>query len=164
MTSLWGPDVARPELTDADIAAVREVIAGSTLQSIEYYEVAARRHDAPPADESTENDGRLGIEVQLRIDATSFGVRLNANVVMPLGEATASVAGEYSISADFHPTERVLRMFANEVAVMTVLPYLREAIATSTSRVFGGPVHLPLIERGEIALDIEPEESAIAPA
>lgn len=50
--------------------------------------------------------------------------------------------------------ERTVRHFTNEVRVMTVLPYLCESVATITVEVFGSSVHLPIIPRGEIAIDL----------
>ena len=141
-------------LTDEEVRDVQHVIANTVLRNIEFFEVSARRNDPPP-DQPAE--GRLTIEVQQRIDEQSFGVRLNARAVLPTGEASASVAGTYDLLNGVAPSIRTLRLFANEVAVMTVFPYLREAVATATSKVFGDAVYLPLVQRGEIALDIEDE-------
>ncbi len=139
------------DLSTDDVEAVREIIQGATLKSVEFFEISARRHDELPPDHG---EGRLNIEVQQRVDATSFGVRLNAHIVLPIGEASASVAGEYELADGLEPSDRALRMFTNEVGVMVVSPYLREAVATITSKVFGSPVYLPVVQRGEIALDV----------
>ena len=145
------------QMSEKDLAEVKAIIANSTLRSVDYYEVSARRNDG--ATQSGDSDqGRLTVEVQQRVDDTSFGIRLQATVVLPVGEATASVAGEYDLLNGVAPRRRALQLFANEVAVMTVLPYLREAIATITAKVFGQPVHLPIAERGEIALDVDDDE------
>jgi hypothetical protein len=142
------------EFSERDIEAVKEVIANSELDSIEFYEVSASRNELAP---EREQSGKLTIEVQQRFGDSDFGVRLNAKVVLPIGEASARVAGEYVLLNEITPTRRTLQLFANEVGVMTVLPYLREAIATITTKVFGSPVHLPLAERGEIVLDLDEE-------
>ncbi len=74
---------------------------------------------------------------------------------MPPGEASASLVGEYELLDGAMPSKRALQNFANEVAVMTIYPYLREAIATITAKVFGEPVHIPIVQRGEIAVEVE---------
>ncbi|TGD29718.1 hypothetical protein EB835_15780 [Brevibacterium sp. S22] len=73
----------------------------------------------------------------------------------PAGEAVVSVAGEYVIEDGIAPSSRVIKQFVNEVAVMAVLPYLREGIATITAKVFGTPLNLPIISRGAITVDID---------
>ena len=72
-------------------------------------------------------------------------------------DSSAQVAGEYQLLNGITPSRRALQLFANEVGVMTVMPYLREAISTITTKVFGAPIHLPLAERGEIALVLDDE-------
>lgn len=116
---------------------------------MDFYEVSARRHDTPREDVG---DGQLTIHVQQRITETDFGVRLTAVVVSPQGEATASVAGEYELLQGITPSRRALQLFADEVSVMTVFPYVREAVATVTAKVFGEPLHLPLIQRGDVVI------------
>lgn len=145
-------------LTEEDTAAVRTLIEHSELRSIEYYEMSARRYDAPRAEDLPEN-GQLNIVVQQRSDAESFGVRLNAKIVIALGEAEVSVAGEYALLNEDALTPRSLQLFANEVAVMTVFPYLREAVASITGRVFQQPLHLPMVNRGDIAVDVTEAEA-----
>lgn len=138
------------ERSAADTAEILEIIEHSVLVAMDFYEVSARRHDAVREDVE---DGQLTIHVQQRITDTHFGVRLTASVVSSQGEATASVAGEYKMLHGVSPSRRALQLFADEVGVMTVFPYVREAIATATAKVFGEPVHLPLIQRGEVVVN-----------
>lgn len=142
------------EPTDLDIAGVQEIIRNSHLVGIDFYEVSGRRHDVPPEDVG---DGQLKIQVQQRISETTFGVRLNAAIILPQGEANASLAGEYELLNGITPTRRALQHFANEVGILTVFPYLREAIATITAKVLDEPVYLPLITRGEIVINMDEE-------
>lgn len=95
----------------------------------------------------------------MRLKESEFGIRLTGTADFPQGQATVSVAGEYEAEDGFVVDERSVRHFANEVGVMTVLPFLREGVATITAKVFGSPVHLPIIPRGEITIDLESRES-----
>lgn len=144
-------------LNETDLENLRELIENSSLRSIECYEVTARRYDLQPDAEVDPEEGQLTIVVQQRADDDSFGVRLVANVTVPIGEATASVAGEYDLLNGYEPSARTRQMFANEVGVMTVFPYLREAISSTTARVFGEPLILPTVQRGEIAIEVDDE-------
>jgi len=143
------------ELSTEDVADVQAVIAASELRSVEYYEMSAKRYDATQAPADAEN-GQLRIAVQQRSDADSFGIRLNATLTLAIGEANVSVAGEYALTEDFALTTRAVQLFANEVGVMTVFPYLREAVASVTGRVFNQPLHLQMISRGDIVTEVEP--------
>ncbi len=143
-------------LNEKDLEAVREVISASRLRSIEYYEISARRYeDNLEPDERM--DGHVNIDVMQRVTETGFGIRLNARVIVPQGEASASVAAEYDLDEEVSPKSRTLQLFANEVAVMSIFPYVREAISTCTARVFGRPLNLPVVERGEITMDVDDE-------
>ena len=68
------------------------------------------------------------------------------------GNVTAAV--EYKILNGDQPPQRAVELFANEVAVMTSFPYLREGIASIPSKVFGTPVTLPIAQRGQIGFDV----------
>jgi hypothetical protein len=138
-------------LDPADIEAVQALVARSTLSSIEQYELHARREQA----DSPKDAAEVSIAVQQRLDETSFGIRLNADIRLGVGTISASVAGEYELLDGYQPTPRTLQLFANEVGVMTVFPFLREAVSTMSVRVFGQPLLLPTIERGQIALDVD---------
>lgn len=67
-----------------------------------------------------------------------------------------SVAAEYSLKSDYKPSKRTLQIFCNEVAIMTVFPYLREGMSSITTRVFGEAIYLPVAERGTISVDVDP--------
>lgn len=138
-------------LDSNDIEEVKALVAASSLSSIEQYELSARREPA----ESVSDAAEVSIAVQQRLDDTSFGIRLNADIRLNAGTITASVAGEYELLDHYRPTDRALQLFANEVGVMTVFPFLREAVSSLSARVFGRPLLLPTIERGQIALDVD---------
>ena len=142
------------EMSPEDVEAVQALIANSQLHGIHYFEVSAKQSEMPEDSESA-TDGQFSVVVQQRVDETAFGVRLNATAALPIGQASASVAGEYELLNGYSPSRRAVQLFANEVAVMTVFPYLREAVASVTGRVFGQPLHLPIVERGQIALEVE---------
>lgn len=104
-------------LSDSDLDSVRDVIDAATLRDIQFYEVSVRRNE----DELEEDQaGNVAIEVQQHFGEGDFGVRLNAQVVVPAGEIVASVVAEYDLTEGSQPSKRALAIFAKEVAVMTV--------------------------------------------
>jgi hypothetical protein len=65
---------------------------------------------------------------------------------------------EYKLLHGDQPPQRVVELFANEVAVMTLFPYLREGIASISSKVFGSPITLPVAQRGQLGFDVSEVE------
>lgn len=146
--------------TEQEIDAVRALVACSQLRSVEFYEISARRYESPgEAEEIEEGSARVDIGVQHRYDDSSFGVRLTADINSSLGQARVSAAAEYDLidTAAFDPSS--LDLFANEVGIMAVFPYLREGVSSITGRVFGHPLHLPTVSRGDISIRKEGSEA-----
>ncbi|GAA1933058.1 hypothetical protein GCM10009689_10750 [Brevibacterium antiquum] len=132
---------------------VRALVDQVQPESVEFHEVSARRFDSGPVGEG----GEISIEVQIREGSEGFDVRLKATAEVAVGEAVVSVAGEYSVAEGANPSSRTIKQFVNEVAVMTVLPYLREGMATITAKVFGTALYIPIIPRGDIAVKLDDE-------
>lgn len=137
--------------TDEDLENVRELIGRATLRSVDYHELAAR-WIGPRTPESPDPD--LEMALQHRIDETSFGIRLVGEMRAEFGEADATVAAVYDYDGP-QPDLRTLMVFANEVAVMTLFPYFREALGTITGKVFGAPMLVPVLTRGDIGYDLD---------
>lgn len=148
------------ELSEADRDRVHKLIAHSELGGIFFHEQSARRHEEARDEESSETSN-VEVGIQFRLADEDFGVRVMAEVHNLIGTATAVVSGEYTLTDGYKPTRRDVMMFANEVAVMTIFPYLREGISDATTKVFGEPVFLPIAPRGAIAFDIDEEPQAV---
>ena len=148
-------------MTDEDVANVRALISSARLASIEVYELSARR-TIPTETEGVDDEGTVNIDVQSRIGDAAFGVRLISTITAPFGEIVASIAGEYEIEGADMPSSRTIQLFSNEVAIMTVYPYLREAVSTITAKVFGDPLYMPVVERGQISMEVDPDTKLTA--
>lgn len=143
------------EDAESELSGLREFIDRVRLESVQFHEVSARRFDT----ELEEADSDITIEVQIKEDSDRFGVRLRGVTQVPAGEAVVSVAGEYVIENGNAPSNRIIKQFVNDVAVMTVLPYLREGIAAITAKVFGAPLNIPLIAQGDIAVELDDQDA-----
>ena len=141
------------ELPSQDIDLVRELIQRSELASIEFHEVSARRFEGVP-DSEEPHEGQVSLGFQHRADVDGFGIRIVGDVSVPTGEVRVIAAVEYKLLHGEQPPQRNVELFANEVAVMTLFPYLREGIASITSKVFGMPITLPVAQRGQIGFDV----------
>lgn len=142
------------ELSDADRHRVHALISNSELGGIFFHEQSVRRHEETPEGMPADfSNAEVGI--QFRLAEEDFGVRLMAEIQNTIGIATVVVSGEYNLTGGYQPTRRDVMMFANEVAAMTIYPYLREGVSTATTKVLGEGVLLPIAPRGAIAFEIE---------
>lgn len=145
-------------LSDADIASVRDLIQRSQLRSVDFHEVAARRVPFE-GDVPEQEDANVSIQLEHRMSASDFGIRMVGSVTNSTKDVRIAVAAEYEMTDGETPSERTVLMFANEVAVMSLFPYFREGVSSVSSKVFNEPILLPTIERGMIRYEVsEPEE------
>ncbi|MBT9606163.1 hypothetical protein [Microbacterium sp.] len=139
-----------------DVEAIQDLINRSTLRGIEHHDLGAtltgRRE---PNEEEPAAD--LQLELQHRCTSSEFGFRLVGTITTEYGSAHASVAATYDYDGPV-PYERPLLGFGNEVAVMTIFPFFREALSSITGRVFGEPILLPVLERGSVGADLDDTE------
>ncbi|MCZ9881921.1 hypothetical protein [Arthrobacter sp. B2a2-09] len=145
------------ELSAVDARLVKDLIERSELGSIEFHEVSARRFDGVE-DFGESRDGGLTLGFQQRSETGVFGIRIVGDIAIPMGEARVVAAAEYKVLRGDLPPQRLVELFANEVAIMTLFPYLREGIASITSKVFGTPITLPVAQRGQIGFEVTPAE------
>ncbi|MDT0169457.1 hypothetical protein [Pseudarthrobacter sp. BRE9] len=136
-----------------DIELVRDLLQRSELASIEFHEVSAKRFEGVP-DSEEPHEGQISLGFQHRADLDGFGIRIVGDVAVAIGEVRVVAAVEYKLLHGEQPPRRNVELFANEVAVMTLFPYLREGIASITSKVFGAPITLPVAERGQIGFEV----------
>lgn len=137
----------------------------STLQQIEYHEISAKLSGAK-FDPSNPPELEMELRIQHRCDGEDFGFRLVAELTGEVGTVNAAVAATYSYEGE-PPTKRTLFGFGNEVAVMTVFPFLRETVHSVSAKVFAFPILLPPIKRGDVGFDLDDATDApayVAPA
>lgn len=123
------------------------------LKDIQFHELSARlfEHQPDAVDESAE--AQVDLVFQTRVGEDDFGVRVSVTATTDAGEAKTTVAADYAVDQQHHPDEELLELFATEVAMMAIFPYVREGIQSATTRVFGTPLTLPILQRGEVRTD-----------
>lgn len=136
-------------------ASLLSLVRCAVLDSIEFREISARRVDPqdnaepPRIDLHTEVEDRAAPQGNQREFRYALRVTLHDSegdvVVEPL--VTYHVPLEF---ADLLDDGSALTEFANEVAVMALVPYARQAISDVTQRVFSGSILMPTYQRGQL--------------
>lgn len=135
---------------------VHALLASAELIGISTVELSARRRQTDVVDAESTVDPDYSLLVDARSDLTGFRVVLQTAITASIGEIQCDVQAEYLIGAlkmDQIPRD-VLQEFINNVALMTVLPFVRQGIADITLRVFEAPLLMPIIQRGEITFPL----------
>lgn len=90
-------------------------------------------------------------------DSFLVGVRIDAQ--SNRGRAAVWYEAHYALSGEPEPVGLpLLTQFANEVAVMVLLPYLREGLADVTRRVWGSTLLVPMMQRGQLVFSVPSQE------
>lgn len=147
-------------MPDHDIP-VEEVVAASDLIDVSYYELSAKQND-DSAHDAPEGDTQLHLAQEMsygtRDDDQGFRVQIRTTIDAPdqgkvvIGVSAAWQYGGGSASAISRAT---MLDFVNNVAVMVLFPYIREATSDLTRRVFGSALVLPMVQRGQIGFTEE---------
>lgn len=151
-----------PLVTPEPSGLLRELVSVIELDDIRYREVAAR---AETTEEPIE-EPRFALQVQVEdVDEPSQEGRLH--VAFDIRVVVRTEDGEMRVvaRAEYHvPIEKaellakpVTMEFANHVVVMTLVPYLREALSDLSLRVFDQRIVMPMFKRGELWFDGEPQ-------
>jgi hypothetical protein len=135
------------------ISTVKRLVEVADLETIETYRLIAERDIFASAREDVEIDPSYTLTVDFRDAGDGFRVRLVTDIDTPLGGISCGVLGEYGIGQARLRTEtsEALTEFINGVALMHLIPYARQSIADLTQRVFGAPLLMPMIQRGQIS-------------
>ena len=139
--------------SDEVLEAIRDLMDRCSLKQIEYHEISGRLSGAS-FDPSDPPELDMELRVQHRCDGDDFGIRLAAEISSAAGTVSATVAAVYEYVGEV-PTKRALFGFGNEVAVMTVFPFLRETVHSVSMKVFGFPILLAPITRGDVGFDLD---------
>lgn len=141
------------ELPSKDVELVKDLLERSELATISFHEVSAKLFDGG-AQSDPSPGAQVSLGLQHRSDPEGFGIRIVADIAVPNGEVRVTAAVDYKLLKGVLPVQRVLELFANEVAIMTLFPYLREGVADISSKVLGAPIMLPIAHRGQIGFDV----------
>lgn len=136
-------------------APLLSLVRCATLDSIEFREISARRVE--PQDNAEPPRIDLHTEVEDRVEPKGnqreFRYALRVTLHDSEGDVVVEPVVTYHVPlefADLLDDAKLLTEFANEVAVMALVPYARQAIADVTQRVFSGSILMPTYQRGQL--------------
>lgn len=140
-----------PELSETLLTLVR----CAQLDSIEFREISARR--VAPQEKTDPPRIDLRTEVQdptdVQDDQREFRYALRVTLHDAEGDVAVEPLATYHVPmehAGLLDDGMALTEFANEVAVMALIPYVRQALADVTQRVFSGSILMPTYQRGQL--------------
>ncbi|RRD52097.1 hypothetical protein EII12_06010 [Buchananella hordeovulneris] len=144
------------QLSPADRDELSAALPHVHLQGITFHEISARQRMEEPSLSLEENSVNLDLAVQQGVGPTNtFGIRLLGKVEHAAGTVTVIVAATYKIADGFTMSSRCRNLYVNEVAIMTAFPYLREGISCITAKVFGDPLLVPVLQRGQLTVPVD---------
>lgn len=133
-----------------DIFTAEDLVeVGFDLDHIQFFKLSAEMDEtAGPSDALEEPDPSYSLK--FFSDDELLGVRVATKVNLGVGTAIVDVAAHYRVHEPVNISQEGLLDFANRIAVLALVPYIRQAVADLTQRVFGSPALMPVIRQGEL--------------
>lgn len=144
---------------------IHGLVDAVTLESVTFLELSAKRADEEARYDSLFKEETYDVEPKFSLqfardnEAGKFRVRLATSIESEPGKILVDAAAEYAVQPDIEVSsisEELLLDFANRVAVFAIIPFLRQAVADMTQRVFGVPLTMPMYRRGELVFTAKP--------
>ena len=134
---------------DRRYETARDLLPVLELNRVTPYEVAGRRVSAPEVTEITSSmESMIGGE-----EGKSFVFRVRQRVKTSEAEIAADFEAEYRFSEPGGQiSEEAQLEFAEKVAFMTLVPYLRESVHATAMRLGVRPPLLGMVRQGEFRL------------
>lgn len=146
-----GSRVTEDALVDVESAAqlVRDV--GVKIEGVAFRKLSAELRD--DLDEGNLEIGEIvpTYGLKTRADGDAITIRLSTHLTCDVGDIDVDVAVSYRTPRPIKISTEATLEFANEVGIMTLIPYVREAISTLSQRCFGEAILMPIFQRGELS-------------
>lgn len=153
---------AEPELQNAE-----EIVHGPApvLRDVRFFKMSAELleadEDAPvdsevpdgrhASDDDEDTDISVNIGLRTRQSGQTLGVRIEFTASQETWRVSLDVSAEFEADEPFATSEAARVDFADKVGVMTLYPYIREAVGNLTQRTVGSSFLLPTIHQGDIS-------------
>lgn len=137
-----------------DVAQLVELV---DLKSIAPYRLQIERVVGKATQVSVDIEPRYTVEFDMRDDGFGFRVRFETAIDLKAGSLSCGFLAEYEHeNARLQPgNTKLISEFVNGVALMHLIPYMRQAISDLTQRVFGNPLIMPIFQRGELEFQMD---------
>jgi hypothetical protein len=137
------------------ITGAGELLAAGELTGIRVHGFSAERVAGATAASDSE-EAEQAIQVQIGQKPGLIEVRVRLDLKTTAARYQVDAASQFRFPEEHEVSEDVAREFAEAVGVMSVYPYLREFVQSSSARLSLPPVTLPLLRQGEV--DLTPDE------
>lgn len=145
----------------SDNVTLQDLVDDAELLHVATLELSAARTDLSQSNEDVLNsfvDNGYDVEIDFNLgidrddEDSRFRMRLEVWIESDPGTIRVQIAAEYALDTLTvkeieHP---VMMEFANKVAVMTLLPYVRQSVADISQRVFTYPLTVPMYKAGQL--------------
>lgn len=144
--------------TPRRIETVEELIAYIELTGLRAFEISGKRADPAPGaseesdsggEESDASEGAVSMEILESHDDGFIQTRFRATVQHADGDYVADFGLNYSFSEPLDLSEEAISGLLSRVAVMSVWPFIREAVATTAARMELKVPVLGLVKQGQ---------------
>lgn len=164
-------DDAQDEPSPASVATTLELLELLNLAEIRFYELYAASDDSlepedaesepiPEPEEASEEAFSMRTAIRKRPDGVDYRVEVE---VQRFGRTMrADAAAMYAAPQAFDAPAEVIYDFGDNVAMMTVYPYLRQAIGDLAQRL-GDQVVLPVLARGAVSFQRAEDDTNAGP-
>lgn len=141
---------------------VEDLVADSDLETITYFEVSAVRSSSATPAEDEDIAPVHTLHTAMRDDDKGFRIRVRTEIDVSIGSIVVDVSADYELATLSARTinQAVMQTFVNGVAVMTLIPYIRQSVSDITLKVFGSALTMALVRRGEMDFDLTPAKAS----
>ena len=149
--------MSKDAIAPREVTSLAELVQDVTvkLNGVTFYKVAAEI--SPDIEVENPDIGELIPTYSLRLlhEGDEIGARLALHLDSDIGQVDIDIAANYVTPQPIVLSREIHLEFANEVAIMALIPFVREAVWSMTQRVFGQAVVMPVMQRGEISFTPE---------
>lgn len=132
---------------------------GVDIESVQFFNLHAEVNEGVEAP-NDEQEVSPTYGLKLRHEGNELGIRVSITIDLVGAKIVVDAAVNYVTAELLDMEEATFLDFANNVGVMALLPYLRQAIADLSQRVIGEVILMPIIPRGGLTFS---SEDAVSP-
>lgn len=140
-------------MTDNDerpiLSSAAEILeAGVNLERIQFLRLEAAVNEDVESLAAVPDEVSPSYGLKIRQEGREIGTRMSVTLDLISWKVVVDAAADYTLDVDARFADGALLDFANNVGIMALIPYLRQAIADLSQRVTGEVVLMPIIPRG----------------
>lgn len=124
---------------------------GVQIEGVQFFRLQAEVNEDNPSEVEIPGELQPSYGLKLRHEGNELGIRVSVTLDAITSKIVVDAAVNYSTAELVNMDEETFLDFANQVGVMAILPYLRQAIADLSQRVLGEVILMPVIPLGGLA-------------